>query len=193
MKRVPTYATTIQEPPVSRFLFGDLRVAPLWLVVRLFLGYSWLAAGWGKLQEPAWIQTGEALKAFWLRAIALPEAPAKPPITYDWYRSFIQTLLDSGHYVWFAKLVAYGEIAVGVALVLGAFVGIAAFSGAFMNFNYLLAGTASTNPVLFLFAILLIFAWRTAGSVGLDRWLLPRLGTPWQPPREIRRQLEGAV
>jgi thiosulfate dehydrogenase (quinone) large subunit len=26
----------------------------------------------------------------------------------------------------------------------------------------------------------LVLAWRNAGWVGLDRWLLRRLGTPWQ-------------
>ena len=24
-------------------------------------------------------------------------------------------------------------------------------------------------------------AWRAAGYYGVDRWLLPRLGTPWRP------------
>ena len=57
--------------------------------------------------------------------------------------------------------------------------GIAAFFGAFMNFNFMLAGSASTNPVLFLGGIILILAWKNAGYWGLDRWLLQRLGTPW--------------
>lgn len=55
-----------------------------------------------------------------------------------------------------------------------------------MNFNFMLAGTASTNPVMFFLAILLMLAWKTAGYYGLDRWLLTRLGTPWQGAREIR-------
>jgi thiosulfate dehydrogenase [quinone] large subunit len=29
-------------------------------------------------------------------------------------------------------------------------------------------------------AIGLILAWKVAGYYGLDRWLLPMLGTPWQ-------------
>ena len=37
----------------------------------------------------------------------------------------------------------------GVALVLGAFDGFAAAMGALMNLNFMLAGTASSNPVLF--------------------------------------------
>ena len=48
-----------------------------------------------------------------------------------------------------------------------------------MNFNYLLAGTVSTNPILGILGILLILAWRVAGYYGADRYLLPLLGTPW--------------
>jgi thiosulfate dehydrogenase [quinone] large subunit len=48
-----------------------------------------------------------------------------------------------------------------------------------MNMSFLLAGSASTNPVLFTLAIGLMLAWRVAGWYGLDRYLLPRLGVPW--------------
>ena len=68
---------------------------------------------------------------------------------------------------------------VGILLLLGAFTGIAAILGGFMNFNFMLAGSASVNPVFFLLQVLLILAWKVAGWYGLDRWLLPRLGTPW--------------
>ena len=95
----------------------------------------------------------------------------------------MQALIDGGSHVWFAKFVAVGELLVGIALVLGIFTGIAAFFGGLMNFNFMLAGTASTNPVLFLAAILLIMAWKVAGWWGLDRFLLPLLGTPWRPGR----------
>jgi thiosulfate dehydrogenase [quinone] large subunit len=58
-----------------------------------------------------------------------------------------------------------------------------------MNVNYLLAGTVSINPILFVIAILLMLAWKTAGWWGLDRWLLPALGIPWRPG--VVFQLEG--
>jgi thiosulfate dehydrogenase (quinone) large subunit len=70
---------------------------------------------------------------------------------------------------------------VGVGLLLGALTGLAAFGGALMNMSFLLAGSASTNPVLFTLAIGLILAWKVAGYYGLDRFLLPMLGTPWHP------------
>ncbi|MDR7568388.1 MAG: DoxX family protein, partial [Armatimonadota bacterium] len=77
-------------------------------------------------------------------------------------------------------------LAVGIALVLGVFTGIAAFFGAFMNWNFMMAGTASTNPLMFLVSILLLLAWKVAGYYGLDYWLLPVLGTPWKPGRAFR-------
>ena len=67
----------------------------------------------------------------------------------------------------------------GVALILGLFVGITAFFGRFMNWNFVKAGSASVNGLMFLGAILLILAWKTAGWYGLDRFVLPRLRTPW--------------
>lgn len=66
----------------------------------------------------------------------------------------------------------------------GAFTGIAAFLGAFFNMNFMLAGVASTNPLLFTVSIFPILAWRVASWYGLDRWLLPKLGTPWWRPGE---------
>ena len=57
-----------------------------------------------------------------------------------------------------------------------AFVGVAAAAGAFINMNFMLSGSASTNPVLLL-AIGLVLAWKIAGFFGLDNILLPLLGT----------------
>ncbi len=170
--------TVISNPPIARLLFDDKRLAVVWLVVRVLLGLQWIDAGMHKLGDPKWIETGAALQGYWTNAVKIPET-GRPPITFDWYRAFLQGLLDSGAYVWFAKLIALGEFMVGLALIVGAFVGIAAFFGGLMNWNFMMAGSASTNPLLFVAAIALVLAWKTAGYYGLDRYLLPRLGTPW--------------
>lgn len=193
MFRNPTAHVT--DPPVAQLLFGDARMAWLWLPLRVWLGWAWLEAGWHKLENPAWMEGGTALRGFWERAVAVDP---RAVITYDWYRDFIQLLLNAEAYTWFAKVITFGELAVGIALILGAFTGIAAFTGGFLNWNFVMAGTASSNALLFAIATWLVLAWKTAGLIGLDRWLLPALGTPWrpvwirredehEPPREYRK------
>jgi thiosulfate dehydrogenase [quinone] large subunit len=167
----------VEDPPFVKLVFNNTMFAIVWLVVRVWVGWQWITAGEHKITDPGWVVTGEALQGFWTRAIT---TDPRPVIYFDWYRQFIQFLLDTQSYTWFAKVVAYGEVLIGIALILGAFTGIAAFFGAFMNWNFMMAGTASSNPLLFTAAILLILAWKVAGYYGLDRWLLPMLGTPWQ-------------
>ena len=180
----------LRDPGVIRLVFSNTWLAPLWLLARLYLGYQWLLAGshkvWG---EGRWIAVdgpdGLALSGFWERAIAVPEA-GRPPIVFDWYRGFLTFMVDNEWYTWFSWIIALGEVTVGIALIVGAFTGFAALGGAFMNFNFMLAGAASTNPVLFVIALLVAFGWKTAGWIGVDRWLLPALGTPWQPGRAVK-------
>jgi thiosulfate dehydrogenase [quinone] large subunit len=169
-----------REPPFARFLFASTAASWLWLIVRLYLGYEWLSAGIGKLGSPAWTgaQAGAAVTGFANGALA--KAGGEHPDVTGWYSWFLQNLVipNAGVFGW---LVTLGELAVGAALILGALTGIAAFFGVVMNANYLLAGTVSTNPILIILGALLMLAWRNAGWIGLDRWLLPALGTPWQP------------
>ena len=174
-------ANYYEDPRFARVLFSTARFAWLWTIVRIWLGYQWIEASLHKIGAEVWTGNGFALKGFWERAVQTPQAPAKPAIAFDWYRSFLQYLLDIRAYTWFAKLVAYGEMLIAIALIVGAFVGIAAFLAGFMNWNFMMAGAASTNPVLFTLSILLILAWKVAGYYGADRYLLPALGTPWKP------------
>ena len=175
--------TAIEDLPRARFLFRNPVTAPRWLVLRGFLGSPWLTAGGHTVQDPAWMATGDGLKGFLTRAAALPAAPKQAPIAFDWYRSFLPSLLDVQASTWFAKVVACGEVLLGVALLLGRFTGVAAFFGGFLNWNVMLAGTASTTPLLFAVAVALLLAWQVAGASGLDRYLLPALGPPWQAGR----------
>ncbi|MCC6958039.1 MAG: DoxX family membrane protein [Anaerolineales bacterium] len=176
---------TIEDPPVARFLFGDVRLSWLWLIIRLYMGYAWLAAGWAKVTNPAWVgaQSGTALTGFVNGA--LQQATGAHPNVQGWYAWFLQNMVLPGASVW-GWIVAFGELLVGIGLILGIFTGIAAFFGSIMNVNYLLAGSISTNPLLFIFATWIVLAWKTAGWIGLDRWVLPALGTPWHPGYTFR-------
>jgi thiosulfate dehydrogenase (quinone) large subunit len=84
----------IEDPPFARFLFSDTRLSSVWLVIRVLIGYSWLSSGWGKINNLAWTETGEALKGFWTGAVQIPEG-GRPPISFGSYRSFIQGMLDN--------------------------------------------------------------------------------------------------
>ena len=111
---------------------------------------------------------------------ALAKTSGDHPDVTGWYGWFLEHVVipNAGVFGW---LVTLGELAVGAALILGALTGIAAFFGVVMNANYLLSGTVSSNPVLIILGVLVVLAWRNAGWIGLDGWLLPALGTPWQP------------
>jgi thiosulfate dehydrogenase [quinone] large subunit len=172
--------TQIPEPPLSRFLFADTRLAWLWFILRIYIGWQWLVAGYEKIISPVWVgpKAGVAITGFLMGA--LQKAQGTHPDVSGWYAIFIHNIALPNAST-FSYLVAYGELFVGVALILGIFTGIAAFFGGFMNMNYLFAGTVSINPFMFLIELFLILAWRIAGWYGLDRFLLPFLGTPWQP------------
>src|SRR6188472_3258119 len=177
----------VEGPAFTRFLFSNTQAGLFWLPIRLFLGFSWIEAGWHKATGGGWLDGGSALAGYWANAVKLPDAPARPPISFEWYRDFLNFLISGHHETWFAWLITFGEIAVGLGLLFGALTGLAAFFGALMNMSFLLAGSASTNPVLFTMAIGLMLAWRVAGYYGLDRYLLPALGAPWRPGTAFRR------
>lgn len=169
----------LDDPRGWKLLMGNAHWAILWMPIRFFVGREWAAAGEEKLRADAWMSGGTALKGFWTNAVAVPEQ-GRPAITYGWFRDFLQYMLNHAWYTWFAKVIAVGEFLVGIGLIVGALVGIAAFFGTLLNFNFMLAGSASTNPVLFGLGVFLVLAWKVAGYVGLDRVLLPAFGAPWQ-------------
>jgi thiosulfate dehydrogenase [quinone] large subunit len=185
----PQSATQIPEPPIARFLFADTRIAWVWLIVRLYVGYEWISAGWEKMtgyslfgeaqKGGAWVFTGHegvAIKGFVAGALAQVGGPH--PAVQGWYAWFLQNVVLPNAGV-FAYAVTFGEVLIGLGLILGCLTGIAAFFGVFMNLNFLLAGAVSINPVIGVLALLLVLAWRVAGYYGVDRYLLPLLGTPW--------------
>jgi len=172
-----TVHSELPEPPLARLLFADTRLAPLWAIIRLYVGYQWLHAGSEKLTNPAgvWVgaRAGTAVTGFINGALA--RTVGDHPDVSGWYATFLREIVLP-HAATFSYVVTFGELLVGIALVLGLLTGLAAFFGGFMNASYLLAGTVSTNPVLFILATWLVLAWRVAGWWGADRWVLPRIG-----------------
>jgi len=186
----------VEGPAFTRFLFSNTRAGLFWLPIRLFVGFSFLEAGLhklfpaGKAIGAGWLDGGSSLLGYWTHAVAIPDT-GSPAIAFAWYRDFLTLLINNGAQSWFAYLIVFGELAVGLGLIFGVLTGMAAFGGALMNMSFLLAGSASTNPVLFTFAIGIILAWRVAGYYGIDRYLLPMVGVPWRA--RVEQHPAGAV
>ncbi|MDP9208056.1 MAG: DoxX family protein [Actinomycetota bacterium] len=135
------------------------------------------------------LQVGDAVAGFARGALERGTAGEHPDIAYSWYVAWLERLRDTGH-SFFGPLVAVGEVVIGICLILGLVVGVMAFLGAILNFSFLFAGSAGVNPAMILVSGLLVQAWRNAGWYGLDRFVLPKLGTPGTAascsPRERR-------
>jgi thiosulfate dehydrogenase (quinone) large subunit len=179
--------TQIPEPPIAKFLFADTRLGIVWLLLRIYVGWIWLEAGWGKITSPMWVgpKAGVAVAGFAHGALA-KTAGAHPDVA-GWYAMWVKDIVIPNAAV-FSRIVAYGELLVGIGLILGIFTGISAFFGAFLNMNYLFAGTVSVNPLMVVIQLALILAWRVAGWLGFDRFVLPFLGTPWQPGSVFKKK-----
>jgi thiosulfate dehydrogenase [quinone] large subunit len=157
----------------------------LWLVARLWLGYEWLMAGWEKVVGPGsavWIgnKAGIAVTGFLQGAIAKsPLAPGFDPAKTPhpavqlWYAELVQNVFLPNATL-FSYLVAYGEVLVGIALILGLFTRFSALMGVIMNLAFLFAGTTSTNPQMLVVGLAIVLVGGVAaGYYGVDRFLRP--------------------
>jgi thiosulfate dehydrogenase [quinone] large subunit len=219
MATVATRPVYIEEPKFSRWLFGSSQAAWIWLIARIWLGWEWFQAGWTKVfggnitwrfwnwgddaysltgdGSIGWIRSGtvegqdigvgDAVAGFARGGIESAEGP-HPDVAYSWYVEFLEWIEKTAHPV-LGPTVAVGEVVIGIALILGLFTGIAALLGSVLNFSFVFAGSAGVNPAMLLVSGLLVLAWRNAGWYGLDRWVLPALGTPWHRGELIDAQI----
>jgi thiosulfate dehydrogenase [quinone] large subunit len=156
----------LREPRWARFLFASRLAAWLWLIVRLYMASVWLPAGFEKITSGKWLfGDGAPIQGFLSKAVADPGTPS-------WYASFVNSVVLPNAGL-FATVVALGEFAVGIGLLVGLLTGFAAFFAVFMSANYVLSGTLSSNPVQIVLGLFLVVAWRNAGWIGLDRLFLP--------------------
>jgi thiosulfate dehydrogenase [quinone] large subunit len=177
-----------EEPGAAKWLFASTGAAWLWLAVRMYLGYEWAHAGYEKIfGDPSWVSSTAPLKGFVGFALTNAGQGDHSAVNYGWYAAFLRWVGGDGAGI-MSKVVSIGELTIGIALILGLFTGIAAFMGGMLSMSFGLAGVAGVNPLFFLLEVLLILAWRNAGYIGLDRFVLPALGTPWQPGRLFGRE-----
>ncbi|MEN9338522.1 MAG: hypothetical protein RI945_247 [Candidatus Parcubacteria bacterium] len=152
---------------IYNFFVEDKRSAIFWLLPRFYVGYIWFMAGFEKVGSPAWIGpgAGNALSGF-LNGALTKTAGAHPDVML-WYAWLIKNIfLPLAPYL--SYFVVFGEMLVGIALIIGFKTRKAAFAGAFMNINYLFSGTVSINPLLLILQIFIMLSKRVSGYFGLD-------------------------
>ncbi|BCZ46312.1 hypothetical protein psyc5s11_23790 [Clostridium gelidum] len=152
-------------------IFNNKYFVPIWTVLRVWLGYQWIVPAIEKLKDPTWVgsQSGVAITGFLKGALA--KSTGEHPAVQWWYARFVENVAMPNAKV-FSYLVPCGELLVGISLILGAFTIAGLIGGAFMNLNYLLAGTTSTNPILYTVAIILMVAGANVYKLGIDSLLI---------------------
>ncbi|MFD0872372.1 DoxX [Chlamydia abortus] len=139
------------------------------LLLRVYVGWQWMSAGWGKIFGDKPFDAGGYLQG----AIANPVADkATQELVYPTYMAFIEKFALPNVKL-FNFMIPWGEFLVGLGLILGALTTAAAFFGLLMNFMFLFAGTISTNPWMVLLGGLVFIAGANAGKLGADYYLLP--------------------
>jgi thiosulfate dehydrogenase [quinone] large subunit len=156
------------------WLFRSSAASLIWLVVRVWLGYQWANAGyqkiWGSEKSAFWFGGGAGVKGF-ATAGVLGSSTGKGGASYGWWAGFLHNFVIPNA-SWIAKFIALGELAIGIALILGLLTGLAALAGLVLNLVYMFTGSAGVNPAYAILSVGLILSWRNAGYLGLDRFAL---------------------
>ncbi|WP_449538617.1 DoxX family membrane protein [Ferdinandcohnia sp. Marseille-Q9671] len=154
---------------MNKFIRENRWAAGILTLLRVYLGWHWMTAGWGK------ITGGFDAGGFLGNAITNPVADkATGAALYPTYNAFIEGFaLPNVEIINF--LIPWGEFLVGVGLLVGCLTTAAMFFGLVMNFMFMFAGTVSTNPLMILLGVIVLAAGANAGKFGADYYVLPYL------------------
>lgn len=167
---------------VMNFIRNNKFFAGFLAIIRVYVGYQWITAGFGK------VTGGFDASGFIQGAIA--NAGGENPTVQAWWGAFLETfaLPNAGM---FSFMVAWGEVLVGIALIVGIFTNFAALMGITMNFAFLFSGTVSTNAQMVVLTIFVIIAGANAGRYGLDRWVIPFIKN-FTREKRVRKEVVSA-
>ncbi|MEH7272275.1 DoxX family membrane protein [Neobacillus vireti] len=150
----------------NTFLREDRISAAILTIIRLYLGYAWFTAGYGKLTG------GFDASGYLKNAVANPVKGPDGSMVYSWYVNFLESFALPNIDV-FNFIVPWGELLIGLGLMLGCLTTAAIFFGLVMNFSFFLAGTVSHNPTDIFLGFVILTAGFNAGRYGLDYWVVP--------------------
>ncbi|MDM5330099.1 DoxX family protein [Neobacillus sp. CF12] len=150
----------------NNFLRENKISAAILTIIRLYLGYAWFTAGFGK------ITGGFDASGYLKNAVANPVKGPDGNMVYGWYANFLESFALPNIDV-FNFIVPWGETLIGLGLMLGCLTTAAMFFGLVMNFSFFLAGTVSHNPTDIFLGFIILTAGFNAGKYGLDRWVVP--------------------
>ncbi len=157
----------------------------LLLIIRLYLGYEWFIHGLEKVRGGAFDATG-----FLNNIIANPVKGPDGTALYPIYNSFIETIALPNVGI-INILIPWGEVLVGLGLLLGLFTTAAVVSGLLMNFLFVFGGTVSTNPAMIILGFIILAAGANAGKLGGDYYLLPWIkGTIFKNNKHSRYSID---
>jgi uncharacterized membrane protein YphA (DoxX/SURF4 family) len=151
----------------NKFLRENKIASYILTVLRLYLGYSWISGGIGKLTSGGFDASG-----FLKGAIANPVKGPDGAVVFGWYVDFLKHFALPNVDI-FNVIVPWGETLIGLGLILGCLTTAAMFFGLVMNFSFFLAGTVSHNPRDIFLGFIILTAGYNAGKIGLDRWVVP--------------------
>ena len=151
----------------NKFLRENKVASYILTVLRVYLGYSWITGGIGKLTSGGFDASG-----FLKGAIANPVKGPDGAVVFGWYVDFLKHIALPNVDI-FNVIVPWGETLIGLGLILGCLTTTAMFFGLLMNFTFFLAGTVSHNPRDIFLGFIILTAGYNAGRVGLDRWVVP--------------------
>jgi thiosulfate dehydrogenase [quinone] large subunit len=178
--RFPTQTPDAKGPFLS--LLRSPHAGMVWLAARLWVGWIWLDAGWDKIRDSAWVgsDAGTAINGYLTNASSDRMTKGQFPPVSDWYAWLIDKIflkIDTP----LSYVIAFTEVAIGLMLIFGFFTTAAAFWGAFLNLQFMLAGSLSAgeNPLMFTYSLLFMVAGAAAYRYGVDRATMPRLRHAW--------------
>lgn len=152
----------------TTWLRSNKYAAGILTILRIYLGWQFLTAGWEKLTGPKAFSAAGFMK----NAVAHPVLSPDKTIEYPTFHAFLQNFALPNVGL-FNFLVPWGEFLVGLGLIFGVLTTAASFFGMLMNFMYMFAGTISSNPWDVLIGIFIIVAGYNAGKFGGDYWVIP--------------------